>query len=269
MSSSYQMLFRCDRNDPDAVVELEEAKKNFDVIEYRAQLQNYSNNMVIARYSALPYYKELEEDCKWFDKHLINSYEQHKWIANFEYYEPLKEYTPETWNEKSFGKWDYEGPFVVKGKTNSRKHRWNKDMFAEDKKAAWQIASNLHSDMWIGEQELIFRKYVPLKTFEIGLFDLPFTNEWRFFYYKGKRIAHEYYWSIAEQPELATINEEGLAFADNLAKIAAEYTNFYVLDIAEKAEGGWILIEINDGQMSGLSMIEPSVFYRNFAEILN
>ncbi len=263
------ILFRRDLRDSDNEQEFIEAQKNFTVIENRGELQNHKDQIVIARYSALPYYKELEEDCHCFNCNLINSYQQHRWIANFEYYEPLKEYTPETWEDKYFHMWKYDGPFVVKGKTNSRKHRWNKDMYAEDRRAAMEVVSRLKADMWICEQDIIIRKFIPLKTFEKGIFDLPFTNEFRFFYYKTTRISYEYYWSIAENPELGKMDQEGLDFADKIAKIASNYTNFFVLDIAEKEEGGWILIEINDGQQSGLSMIEPSVFYKRLAEVVN
>ena len=61
------------------------------------------------------------------------------------------------------------------------------------------------------------------------------------------------------------IGDDGLKFADKIAEIASYYTTFFVLDIAEKRDGGWILIEMNDGQMSGLSMNDPDIFYKNLA----
>ena len=64
------------------------------------------------------------------------------------------------------------------------------------------------------------------------------------------------------------MSEEGLAFADKVAAIASENADFFVLDIAEKEDGGWILIEVNDGQQSGLSENDPDVLFSNLAKSL-
>jgi hypothetical protein len=143
-------------------------------------------------------------------------------------------------------------------------------MFASNKKQAMIIAGELMKDVLIGPQGVIYRKYVPLKTFEIGLNDLPFTNEFRFFFYKEHLISHGYYWSSAEESVIdnATITLDGIDFAIKMAKIASEHVNFFVMDIAEKEEGGWILIEINDGQQSGLSENDPHVLYQNLRKFL-
>ncbi len=246
--------------------ELETAKKFFPVFNSRILCKN---QLVIARYSALPNYQELEYDLKLNGSKLINTWDQHKWIANFEYYEYLKGFTPETWTEDTWRFCEYEGPFIVKGKTNSRKYQFNTHMFAKDKPAANKISSELRNDMFLGDQEVIYRKYVPLKVFEIGLGGLPFANEWRFFYYKEKLLSYGYYWSIAEDITSPKIDAEGLDLANNIAKIASTHVNFFVMDIAEKQDGGWILIELNDGQMSGLSENNPEELYSNLARELN
>jgi hypothetical protein len=41
-----------------------------------------------------------------------------------------------------------------------------------------------------------------------------------------------------------------------------------VLDIAETEKGDWILIEMNDAQMSGLSMNDPQMLYKRLAQFL-
>ena len=139
-------------------------------------------------------------------------------------------------------------------------------MFAETKRQASELAAELAYDSLIGTQGVIYRKYVPLKRLETGLYDLPITNEWRLFYLGETRLAHGYYWSNADDVTKGNIDEKALEFADNLAKIVAEHVNFFVLDIAEKAEGGWVLVEINDAQMSGLSEVNPDELYANLAK---
>jgi hypothetical protein len=246
--------------------ELEVAKKFFEVKESRVAVKD---RLVIPRYSGLPYYKELEEDLKYNGSALINSYSQHRWIANFEYYDYLKYYTFESWSEEDFHLCDYDGPFVVKGKTNSRKSRWNTQMYAKDKKTALEIGWNLASDLIIGEQGIIYRKYIPLKTFEIGINGSRFVNEWRLFYLNETLVDHGYYWSTLDDLSLPYFNDKGFELANKVAKICSQYVNFFAIDIAEKEDGEWILVEVNDGSMSGLSMIEPENFYKNLKFILN
>lgn len=239
--------------------EFEICNKYFKVFEQRTQC---ANRTVIGRYSVLPYYRDLEKDLEILGSKLINSYEQHAWIANFAYYHELKEFTPESWFDYDFYTCNHPGPFIVKGKTNSRKLQWNKKMFAETKKDALNIASELLQDGLLGEQGVIYRKYVPLKTYEIGLNGLPFTDEYRFFFYQDILLAHGYYWSTAEITDRETPTE-GIKFAKYVAKKVADFVNFFVLDVAQTEEGDWILIEVNDGQMSGLSEANPDELYGN------
>jgi len=222
------------------------------------------DQIVIGRYSVLPYYKELERDLGMLGSRLINSYNQHLYIANFDYYEDVKEFTPKTYFVPM--ELPDQGPFIVKGRTNSRKHKWNTHMFAKTKKEAMLIALDLLEDPLIAEQGVLFREYVPLKLLEIGINDQPFVNEWRFFYYKEQCVAHGFYWIQSEQRGQMT--PEGLQFADRIAKLIAPNVNFFVLDIAETKQGEWILIEVNDGQMSGLSECDPDTLYRNLNALL-
>lgn len=223
------------------------------------------NRLVIGRYSVLPHYNELVADLEYNGSRLINSYDQHQWVANFDYYQDLKQYTFESWTDREFPYSTYEGPFVVKGMTNSKKQDWDTMMFAMDRRVAIEVAGRLQKDELIGRQRIIYRKYTPLVTYEIGINGLPFTNEWRLFFLGEKLLGSGYYWSQAEDVTTPRLAKEGLAFAREVAKEASKHVNFFVLDIGEKQEGGWILIEVNE-QMSGLSMIDPDEFYRNLAE---
>jgi hypothetical protein len=257
------ILFRVDRDNQE---EYEIAKKYLPVIKQRTEAIPYT--LTIGRYSVLPYYRELEIDLAKNLTKLVNSYREHAWVAEFEYYEALKNYTFETWHERDFYLCQYPGPFVVKGRTNSRKHQWNKKMFAADKKAAANIASDLVADdHLIAQQGVIFRKYVPLERIGEGLHGLPYANEWRFFYYGTQRLVHGFYWSIADDPSLGKMDKDGLDFADEVAIIASQFVNFFVLDIARTLEGNWILVEVNDGQMSGPSMCDLDELYSNLAKI--
>ena len=227
--------------------------------------------LVFGRYSVLPFYDWVATDLENIGGRLVNSYAQHRWIANFEYYAAIEKYTPKTWfNLTDFS--DKDAPFVVKGKTNGRKHNWLKFMFATSAIDAREKACLLQEDSLIGQQDIIVRKYHELETFEIGINGLPITNEWRVFCYQGHILAYGYYWSIASNAD--AINRKGpgsgfIEFVEKVARICAAHAEFYVIDVAKTVYGEWIVIEMNDAQMSGLSMVEPIELYTNLYALLN
>lgn len=250
--------------------ELKTAGKYLNLVTQRAHVP--PNSLVIGRYACLPYYAELEADLAVNGSRLINSTSEHAYIAGFDYYSDIAEYTFPTWfsfAEVPFSKRDQ--PLVVKGRTNSRKLQWKTHMYAENFKAAVLLGSELMNDPFIGPQGLIVREYVPLETFEIGINDVPMTNEWRLFFYRDKLLTYGYYWAIIDdlsKVEQATPDfiETGLPFAREVAALIAERTNFFVLDIAKTQEGQWRVVEVNDGQQSGLNgFIEPDDLYAALA----
>ena len=249
------------RSSIDTEDELEIARKYFDVTDSRTECKN---RLVIGRYSVLPFYKELEKDLENNNSRLINSYHQHKYIANFDYYKDVKDFTPETWFELT--RIPEGGPYIVKGKTNSKKHKWNTLMFAKDRIQAIRIATELMDDPLIEQQGIIVRKYIPLEFLEEGINGQPFVNEHRIFFYKETMLATGFYWAQTEITR--EIEIEGLLLAQEIAKIVSRNVDFFVLDIAKTAEGKWILIEINDAQMSGLSDCNPELLYSNLSQAI-
>jgi hypothetical protein len=170
------------------------AKKYFNVSESRMGL---TNQLVIPRYSALPFYKELETDIIHQGSALINNYRGHKYIANFDYYWDIHNFTP-----KTYFKLEYlrdKGPYIVKGVTNSKKFLWKELMFAETKIDAIKIAIKLQKDSMISQQDIIVRDYVPLEKVSTGFHGLPISNEWRFFIFNNKILSYGFYWANIEE----------------------------------------------------------------------
>jgi hypothetical protein len=249
------ILFRPDRNTEE---EMSIACKYFDVYTNRAAIPDGS--LIIPRYSALPYYNELDRDMTDLGSKLVNTTEQFNYIANFEYYEDIKDFTFKTYfDSKDLP--DHTS-FVIKGKTNSKKHEWNTKMFAINRIKAREIAFELQKDGLIGYQDIIYREYVPLMTYEYLINDLPVTNEYRFFTHHGEILSHGYYWSCAEDIN-KTISQEGIDLVKKVAKIIKYANNFTVIDVAQKATGEWIIVELNAGEMSGLSLNDPDELYKN------
>ncbi len=252
-------------------------EKYFKVFQNRMEIPK--NSLVISRYSCLPYYLELENDLKCINARLINSYEQHRFIANILNWSSSKEnqggllgkLTPYTWTQWA----DIpEGSYVVKGITNSKKHQWKSHMFAETKSKIPDVVRRLLDDDLIREQGIVVRQYHPLRVLDYGINDLPITNEWRTFWCVKNGIpyllASGFYW--AAFPELAkhvSFSEQAYQVANQAANLLASYTKFFVLDVAETKDGNWIVIEVNDGQMSGTSMIDTNELYSNFRKLFS
>ena len=229
----------------------------FPLYQYRAEVPKGS--LVIGRYSCLPHYQELVQDLAILGSRLINSYEEHRYVADMDYYQDLADVTFPTW----FRFQDVparlrDHAFVVKGRTNSRKAEWNTKMFAESFKDAVRIGAELATDGLIGTQGVVIREYVPLETFELSITGLPHTNEWRLFYYKGQRLAYGYYWGNIEDwtpVKAAQLDFElvGVPFADEVALRIKDKVSFVVIDIAKTLEGRWVVVELNDGCQAGLN----------------
>lgn len=255
------VLFRREFNQ-DTESEFLCAEKHLTCTESRVGIQD---KLVVGRYSVLPFYGELEHDLHLQGSELINNRYHHSFVADFHWYEIVKNHTPPTW----FRLEDVPkegGPFVVKGRTNSRKFEWDKKMFAPDFRSVINIETELMQDGLIGPQGVVIRKFIPLKVLEVGLHGLPFSNEWRFFFLRDQLLTHGFYWSASERK--GTMNDKGMAFAHMIANKLKSHVNFFVVDIAETAQGNWILIEVNDGQMSGLSECNPDELYSNLQAAL-
>lgn len=228
------------------------------------------DRLVIPRYSALPYYKELEEDVKNLGSRLINTHKQHCYVANIRnWYYDLAELTPRTWFY--LDQIPEEGPFVLKGATNSKKFAWNTHMFAKDKQEATQVYLNLANDSMIGVQDICVREYVLLKKLAQAPQGLPISEEYRFFVLDGKIISKAFYWGNywedLEEPK-PDVEDVPKDFINKIVSIVSPKIPFFVFDVARKEDGDWILIELNDGQQSGLSMNDPNELYRNMRRVL-
>lgn len=250
--------------------ELPAMKKYFDVTDSRMNV-GYQD-LVIARYSCLPYYKELENDLKTRDATMINSYSEHQYIADLMAWVPdLDGLTPQTWNRLQ--DLPDEGPFVLKGKTNSKKFLWNTHMFAKTKKEATQVYLRLQDDELIGRQDIYIRRYVPLRKLSEGTNGLPICEEYRFFVCHGEVLCSGFYWSshsedLKEEGRYPNIDAVPHDFLQKIIQKIGYKAPFVVIDVARTESGDWIVIELNDGQMSGLSDIEPETLYRRLHEVV-
>lgn len=232
---------------------------------------NIENSLVIAKYSALPFYQELENDLKLQGSKLINSYEQHLYLANINnWYIDLSNFTPQTWNNFIDIPKNVSGPFILKGNTNSRKALWKTHMFANSIEDAKRVFNNLLDDAMIGEQGVVVRKFENLINYGNDLVGIPISKEFRFFVLNNIIISGGFYWSnyIEDIGYIPDHKEVPIDFLNEVISCVGNKANFYTIDVAQKINGEWIVIELNDGQQSGLGCNDPEILYNNIKENL-
>ncbi len=59
-----------------------------------------------------------------------------------------------------------------------------------------------------------------------------------------------------------------MSFLEELMDRISPHINFYVMDIARRKNKGWRLVEINSGEMSGLSCVDADELYKNLQKVV-
>lgn len=248
--------------------ELSEASKHFTCTNRRPVIQK--GDLVIGRYSLLPFYADQSKDIEYVGAKLINSYNEHLYIADLQnYVYDLKELTPRTWRD--LHNLPENMSFVLKGETNSRKSSWLRDMFASNKKEAIEVYGRLSDDGLIGQQKIYIREYIPLIKYMDGINGMPVTKEFRFFIAFGKILCGAYYWQnyIDDLVEIPDANEVPLDLLHKVISRVDNQCNFYTIDVGQTQSGEWIVIELNDGQQAGLSCNDPGLLYYRLRIAIN
>lgn len=254
--------------------EIESMMKYFPITSHRTNIRK--DDLVIGRYSVLPFYKEQEEDVNNVGATLINSYKQHRYIANMgNWYGDLDDLTPKSWPGITFLEYGEKGPFVVKGETNSRRQKWFTHMYANDIEKLVSVLMNLQDDPLLQNQTLWIRRFEKLKSYGTQVNGVPISDEYRFFVCDGQILSGGFYWSSciedigSRNGGYPDVNMVPRDFLKTVIERIGNKTRFYALDVAQKDNGEWTVIEINDGQMSGLSENKADDVYRNLRNVLD
>lgn len=159
-----------------------------------------------------------------------------------------------------------EGSYIIKDYVKSRKHEWYDACFISninDKKNLERIANNFISRQ--GENltgGVVLRKFEPLK--QIGYHPqsgMPLSEEYRVFVFAGRILAVDNYWT---EKSGVNITADEYRWVESIASKLK--SNFVSIDLARKEDGSFIIMELGDGQVSGLQQLQADVFYRAFKE---
>ena len=183
---------------------------------------------------------------------------------------PISIVFPKKDNVAGFPPWEsifrristFEGPCILKDYVKSQKHHWFDACYIADSRDTAEVRRvtqnflDLTGDLLVGG--LVYRQFEKFKV--IGTHPkskLPLVNEWRAFMVYGQVFHVAPYWATGDysgdKPDLATMEQMARPLK-NLPFIAA--------DFAQKEDGSWMLIEINDGGSAGIPEgSTPTQFY--------
>ena len=159
-----------------------------------------------------------------------------------------------------------DAPLVLKDFVKSRKHEWAEACFipsAADREAVGRVVGRfleLQGEELAGG--LVFREYVEFEP--IGIHPrsgMPITEEYRIFWFDGEPLFWSPYWEATDyggtEPPIGGF--AGVA--------AAVRSRFFTMDVARRRDGGWMVVELGDGQVSGLPRdADADRFYSALAE---
>lgn len=209
---------------------------------------------------------------------LTNDVKQYIQCHHFpEAYNFIQDYTSKAWwthpiepNEAIESKieWkavrDYlEGDLIIKDYVKSEKG--DPELFILGKALTYEEFSDrikrfIEARGKLFNKGLVFKKVEQLKKYDGQ------TNEWRLFFFNKKMVTFginsEKFDELAKPSidEILKFNKLGVTIP----------SNFFTMDIAEREDGSWMILELGDGQVSGLAaQEEPIKFYNKLHNILN
>ncbi len=194
---------------------------------------------------------------------LINSPTEYKNCHYLsECYKSIERHTPKTVFVDFDEKFDFEKvfeatldfgnkPIIVKDFVKSRKHEWFEACFipnASDKVKLKQIVEKFLELQGEDLNEgLAFREFIKFQSLTThSKSGMPLTKEFRLFFLNGKMLFSSEYWEEGEYEDFEIPHK----FFGETAKNVE--SNFFTMDIAQKENGEWLIVELGDAQVSGL-----------------
>lgn len=192
---------------------------------------------------------------------LVNTPAQHQLVTEFDHFYPLlKGNTPESIIVDSVADVQRVSerlgfPVFVKGLVKSKKESGWQACVAGNESELETIVVDLLNYPAYTRGQVVVRKLVPLRRLSSSYHQFPITREYRVFLYKQEVLGYGFYWD--EQIESAHLGDQEAQAMLQLAKAASQQLQvpFLAIDVGQLETGEWIVIEVGDGQFSGLSGI--------------
>ena len=229
---------------------------------------------VIPRFRSVWHFRELLDELEYYGHEPVNTWQQHCFAADLgQWFEVFSDITPQSWRGVERIPAGCDGPFIVKGATNSIRGLWGTHCYAADRERLGSVVVNVVSDSLVGRQETYIRQYVPLDCLVQMVNGMPVGQEYRIFFLDGAELARGFYW-VNMLPDLDAMGLSDAVdtdmipdgFVKDVGRRLEGRVRLAAVDVARTAGGEWIVVELNDGAQSGLCGVDANVFYRNLAQ---
>jgi hypothetical protein len=157
---------------------------------------------------------------------------------------------------------------IIKDYVKSEKHYWETACFVEKSDDTEKLKQSINNFIKLREDTLnegiVIREFVELKKLtNHSKSGMPLSEEYRLFFFKNELLCIYNYW------------EEGIysnKFLDtDIFEVIAKKigSNFFTMDIAKDKNGKNVIIELGDGQVSGIPGNESKYdFYKKLISII-
>lgn len=227
---------------------------------------------VVASIGAIQDYESVYYKLKSNGIKLIHSPQQHNRCSNLSNWYPLlTDLTPKsviynTLPNSEQIESDLGWPIFVKGDRQTSQHKKSLSII-EGPNQFKKLLDYWKDDNILNWQRMVCREYVKLIKVDDSLFDrIPSSYEFRLFFWKQNLVGIGKYWFEGKDYRLNNIDKNIVFLLGN--EVAKRLNvDFLVVDIAKTIEGRWIVIEVNDGQESGYTAVEPYQMWNNIIQI--
>ena len=227
---------------------------------------------VIARLGAIEDYNDAYATLLGKGIRLLHTPEEHVRCSQLPgWYGLIQEFTPRSqWYadiptvqqiEKEF-RW----PIFVKGVRQTSRHQKSLSII-HDAEQYEVVVAEYRADPILRWQPMVVREFMALRNLENTESDrIPSSFEFRTFWWNGQCVGTGRYWWEGRRYDWNTVErQEGISLAEKVARRVA--VPFLVVDLAMTSDGGWIVIECNDGQESGYAGVTPLGLWTRIIEI--
>jgi ATP-grasp domain-containing protein len=140
-------------------------------------------------------------------------------------------------------------PLIVKDYVKSRKHEWAEACFVPDATDAAAVERVVGRFLELTGSELqgglVLREFLELERVgKHARSGMPLAREWRVFWLDREPVMVAPYW-----PEVGGDPPRVETFSVAAARVQSR---FFTMDLARRATGDWIIVELGDGQVAGL-----------------
>lgn len=206
------------------------------------------------------------------DRRFVNSPEQYEHCHYLpRSYDVIREHTPKTvWSESTavpdlsaFG----ARPVMLKDFVKSEKHAWLDACFMPDASDSLNVERVVRNFIEMRGHEfnvgLVFREFVELER--VGVHPksgMPLSREFRLFFLDGRLLLSFNYWD--------EVSYDTSAFPPWVNDVASKVrSRFFSMDLARTVSGEWVIVELGDGQVSGLpESVAPAELFQKLVEAL-